>query len=181
MPSIFWREVREHYLVLKKLLRLLNNEMSALILISCANNMYFICCQLFSSFTNIGVDWVAELAFWFSLVYNIFRTILTLSLAALVDEYTKKIIACLRDVPSRSWCIETQRFSEQLAVDVTAFSAAGFFSLTRKLILAMASTVVTYELMVSSVINEVAIKQVTSYCKHYERFEEIGENVQQIS
>ncbi|XP_073838544.1 gustatory receptor for sugar taste 64b-like [Musca autumnalis] len=172
MPSIFWLETREHYLMLKRLLRNLNKEISALILLSGANNMYFICCQLFNSFTNIGVDWVAETAFWFSLLYSIFRTVLTFSLASMLDEYTKKIITCLRDVPSRSWCIETQRFSQQLSVDVTALTAAGLFTLTRKLILAMASTVVTYQLMVSSVINEGAIKQVTNYCKHYERFEE---------
>lgn len=49
----------------------------------------------------------------------------------------------------------------------------------------MASTVVTYQLMVSNVINEGAIKQVTNYCKHYERFEETfaaaaGDNGEQI-
>ncbi|XP_058975801.1 gustatory receptor for sugar taste 64b-like [Musca domestica] len=186
MPSIFWLETREHYLMLKKLLRDLNKEMSVLIFLSGANNMYFICCQLFNSFTNIGVDWVAEMAFWYSLLYNIFRTILTFSLASMLDEYTRKIIICLRDVPSRSWCTETQRFSQQLAVDVTAFTAAGLFTLTRKLILAMASTVVTYQLMVSNVINEGAIKQETNYCKHYERFEETfaaaaGDNGEQIS
>lgn len=31
--------------------------------------------------------------------------------------------------------LKTQRFSQQLSVDVTAFTAAGFFSLTRGLIL----------------------------------------------
>ncbi|XP_058975802.1 gustatory receptor for sugar taste 64b-like [Musca domestica] len=172
MPAIFWLETREHYLVLRKLLRLVNNELSALILLASANNMYFICFHLFNSFVNIGVDWVAEMAFWFSLLYNIVRTLLTLYLASLVNEYTKKIVSCLRDVPSRSWCVETQRFSQQLSVDVTAFTAAGFFSLTRGLILGMAGTVVTYQLMVTDVINEGSIKQVTDYCEKYEHIED---------
>lgn len=36
----------------------------------------------------------------------------------------------------------------------------------------MAGTVVTYQLMVTDIINEGSIKQVTDYCKKYERFEE---------
>uniref|UniRef100_A0A1I8PUQ0 Gustatory receptor n=2 Tax=Stomoxys calcitrans TaxID=35570 RepID=A0A1I8PUQ0_STOCA len=175
MPAIFWKETREHYLVLKKLLRLVNDAMWPLVLLSCENNMYFICFQLFNSFLNIGVDWVAEMAFWFSLLYSIVRAVLKIYLAAQVDEYTQKIASCLRDVPSRSWNMETQRFSEQLAVDVTAFSAADFFALTRKLILGMASTVVTYQLMVGDVINQGSIKQVTDFCKKYERFDHDNE------
>lgn len=50
MPGLFWLELREHYLVLRKLMRLVNDELSALILLACANNMYFICFQLFNSF-----------------------------------------------------------------------------------------------------------------------------------
>ncbi|KAM7357513.1 gustatory receptor 64b [Cochliomyia hominivorax] len=179
MPSIFWKETREHFLVLKRLMRIINMEISPIILLGLANNMYFICFQLFNSFNNIGVDWVAVAGFWFSLIFNIIRTIVTLYLATSVDEYTKKIISCLRDIPSKSWCMETQRFNEQLAVDLTAFTGGGFFFMTRKLILTMASTIITYELMVSDVINQGSIKQITDYCSHY--YEEPSYNYKQYS
>lgn len=72
--------------------------------------------------SNIGVDWVAEMAFWFSLLYNIVRTMLTLYLASLVHEYTKKIQRCLREVPSRSWSIEVGSLSIQLHISLAIWN-----------------------------------------------------------
>ncbi|XP_020716138.1 gustatory receptor for sugar taste 64b [Ceratitis capitata] len=159
LPTLFWTEVREHFLELLHLMRLLNDNIAPLILLACSNNMYFICFQLFNSFQNIGVDLIAVFAFWYSLFFAIFRTILTLLTASSVNDYSKKILLTLRSVPSTSWCTEAQRFSEQLAFDLTAWSGCGFFFITRQLILAMASTIFTYEVMVTDVINKGAIQQ----------------------
>ncbi|CAD7003824.1 unnamed protein product [Ceratitis capitata] len=138
LPTLFWTEVREHFLELLHLMRLLNDNIAPLILLACSNNMYFICFQLFNSFQNIGVDLIAVFAFWYSLFFAIFRTILTLLTASSVNDYSKKILLTLRSVPSTSWCTE------------------------------MASTIFTYEVMVTDVINKGAIQQVTNYCRPIE-------------
>ncbi|XP_054734432.1 uncharacterized protein LOC129241906 [Anastrepha obliqua] len=168
LPTLFWTEVREHFLELLHLMKLVNDNIAPLILLACSNNMYFICFQLFNSFQNIGVDLIAVIAFWYSLFFAISRTALTLFIASSINDYGKRILVTLRSVPSTSWCAEAQRFSEQLAFDLTAWSGCGFFYITRQLILAMASTIFTYEVMVSDVINKGSIQQITNYCKQIE-------------
>lgn len=50
MPETFWIEVRSNYLALMELVREVDGKLSIIIILSCANNMYFICMQLFNSF-----------------------------------------------------------------------------------------------------------------------------------
>lgn len=50
MPDSFWIEIRSHYLSLVELIRIVDDKLSLIILLSCANNMYFICVQLYYSF-----------------------------------------------------------------------------------------------------------------------------------
>lgn len=50
MADSFWIEVRTQYLVLVDLLQRVDEQMSAVVLLSCANNMFFVCHQLFNSF-----------------------------------------------------------------------------------------------------------------------------------
>ncbi|XP_017020336.1 gustatory receptor for sugar taste 64b [Drosophila kikkawai] len=167
MPAVFWTEVREHYLALKRLVRLLDAAIAPLVLLAFGNNMSFICFQLFNSFKNIGVDFIVMVAFWYSLIFAVVRTLLTIFVASSINDYERKIVTALRDVPSRAWSIEVQRFSEQLGNDMTALSGSGFFYLTRSLVLAMGTTIITYELMISDVINQGAIRQKTQYCREF--------------
>ncbi|XP_023167994.2 gustatory receptor for sugar taste 64b [Drosophila hydei] len=164
MPAIFWTEVRHHYLALKRLVRLLDAAVAPLVLLAFGNNMSFICFQLFNSFKNIGVDLIVMLAFWYSLIFAIIRTALTIFVASSINDFERKIITALRDVPAKAWTTEVQRFSEQLGNDMTAISGNGFFYVTRQLVLSMATTIITYELMISDVINQAAIRQRTVYC-----------------
>ncbi|KAH8371101.1 hypothetical protein KR093_006243 [Drosophila rubida] len=164
MPPIFWTEVRQHYLALKRLVRMLDAAIAPLVLLAFGNNMSFICFQLFNSFKNIGVDAIVMVAFWYSLIFAVARTTLTIFVTASINDYELKIITALRDVPSKAWTTEVQRFSEQLGNDMTALSGNGFFYLTRQLVLAMGTTIITYELMISDVINQATIRQRTVYC-----------------
>ncbi|EDV39561.1 uncharacterized protein Dana_GF10086 [Drosophila ananassae] len=167
MPAVFWTEVREHYLALKRLVRLLDAAIAPLVLLAFGNNMSFICFQLFNSFKNIGVDFIVMVAFWYSLVFAIVRTSLTIFVASSINDFERKIVTALRDVPTKAWSIEVQRFSEQLGNDMTALSGSGFFYLTRSLVLAMGTTIITYELMISDVINQGSIRQKTQYCRDF--------------
>ncbi|XP_055910875.1 uncharacterized protein LOC129945239 [Eupeodes corollae] len=153
LPEIFWKKVRNDFLAVKKLIRILNSRIENLILVSCAYSMYFICLQLFNSFTKSG-NLISKLFFWYSLLFVIGRTLFKLFAAAAIDDGSKKILETLKNIPSSSWGKELQLFFEQLLFDITAFSGCGFFFLTRKLIFAMAATIVTYELVVTDVIQE---------------------------
>ncbi|EDW19616.1 gustatory receptor for sugar taste 64b [Drosophila mojavensis] len=164
MPAVFWTEVRQHYLALKRLVRLLDSAVAPLILLAFGNNMSFICFQLFNTFKNIGVDLIVMVAFWYSLIFAIIRTTLTIFITSSINDFEQKIITDLRDVPSKAWTPEVQRFSEQLGNDMTALSGNGFFYVTRQLILSMTTTIITYELMISDVINQATIRQKTVYC-----------------
>lgn len=50
IPESTWAEVRVHYAHLCELLECINNTMAPVILLSCANNLYFICFQLLNCF-----------------------------------------------------------------------------------------------------------------------------------
>lgn len=96
------------------------------------------------------------LAFWYSLIFAILRTTLTIFVASSIHDFERKIITALRDVPAKAWTTEVrdlfyiisvnfnavcagqvQRFSEQLGNDMTALSGNGFFYVTRQLVLSV--------------------------------------------
>lgn len=43
-------EIREHYVRMCELLERVDNVLSSIILLSCVNNLYFVCCQLLNIF-----------------------------------------------------------------------------------------------------------------------------------
>lgn len=62
-----------------------------------------------------------------------------------IYDESKKPIDILRAAPH--WCTEVRRFSEHVVNDTIALSGMRFFYLTRKLILSVAGTIITYELV----------------------------------
>ena len=49
-PEMEWTIIREHYVLLCELLEMVDDNLSAIILLSCVNNLYFICNQLLNIF-----------------------------------------------------------------------------------------------------------------------------------
>lgn len=49
-PEFEWREIRMHYTQICELLEVVNDNLSLIVLLSCANNLYFICVQLLNIF-----------------------------------------------------------------------------------------------------------------------------------
>jgi gustatory receptor len=68
-------------------------------------------------------------------------------LAALIHDASNFPLEVLKAVPYEGWCIEVQRFIDQIRSQTIAFSGWKFFNLTRPTILAMLATIVTYELV----------------------------------
>lgn len=67
--------------------------------------------------------------------------------SASINDESKKPLDVFRAVSRQDWCIEVKRFSEEVANDVIALSGMKFFNLTRRLVLSVAGTIVTYELV----------------------------------
>lgn len=53
----------------------------------------------------------------------------------------------LRTIPNQGWFDETQRLSNQIQNDCIALSGKKFFVITRGIIITIAGTIVTYELV----------------------------------
>ncbi|XP_045450099.1 gustatory receptor for sugar taste 64f-like [Melitaea cinxia] len=163
LPEIFWRTIREEYCRAAQLVRKVDDVISGIIFISFANNLFFICLQLFNTLED-GIKGNGECSskgnpsgllggyeaasyFLFSLVYLITRSMAVSLIASQVNTASNVPATVLYDVPSPVYCVEVQRFLDQVNGDNVALSGLQFFSVTRGLLLTVAGTIVTYELV----------------------------------
>ncbi|KAM8709834.1 hypothetical protein ACLKA7_016611 [Drosophila subpalustris] len=146
MPPSFWSERRIQYRNICTLCRRMDNAISLITMVSFSNNLYFICVQLLRSLNEMP-SMAHAIYFYFSLIFLIGRTLAVSLYAASVHDESRYSLRYLRCVPKDSWCPETKRFAEEIASDLVALSGMKFFHLTRKLVLSVAGTIVTYELV----------------------------------
>ncbi|KAH8298647.1 hypothetical protein KR018_008563 [Drosophila ironensis] len=139
-------QIREHYVKLCELLEFVDSAMSSLILLSCVNNLYFVCYQLLNVFNKLRWP-INYVYFWYSLLYLIGRTAFVFLTAADINEESKRGLGVLRRVSGRSWCVEVERLIFQMTTQTVALSGKKFYFLTRRLLFGMAGTIVTYELV----------------------------------
>ncbi|XP_043649937.1 gustatory receptor for sugar taste 64a isoform X1 [Drosophila teissieri] len=139
-------QIREHYVKMCELLEFVDSAMSSLILLSCVNNLYFVCYQLLNVFNKLRWP-INYVYFWYSLLYLIGRTAFVFLTAADINEESKRGLGVLRRVSSRSWCVEVERLIFQMTTQTVALSGKKFYFLTRRLLFGMAGTIVTYELV----------------------------------
>ncbi|XP_037908137.1 gustatory receptor for sugar taste 64a-like [Hermetia illucens] len=141
-----WMEIRHHFVLLCELLEAVDETMSGIILLSSINNLYFICYQLLNILQKLRYT-INYVYFWYSLLYLASRTTGVFLHAASINDEAAKPLKILRAVPSRNWCSEIERFTDQITTQRVALSGMKFFYLTRKLFFGMAGTIVTYELV----------------------------------
>ncbi|XP_028037658.1 gustatory receptor for sugar taste 64f-like [Bombyx mandarina] len=163
LPEIFWRTTRETYCRATKLVRKVDEIINGILFISFANNLFFVCVQLFNTFDD-SVDMVGlcynyserrtkpvgsepVIYLLFSLGFLISRSIAVSLIASQVNLASTVPAPILYDVPSAVYCVEVQRFLEQVNGDNVALTGLQFFSVTRGLLLSVAGTIVTYELV----------------------------------
>ncbi|KAH8297673.1 hypothetical protein KR054_005220 [Drosophila jambulina] len=139
-------QIREHYVKMCELLEFVDSAISSLILLSCVNNLYFVCYQLLNVFNKLRWP-INYIYFWYSLLYLIGRTAFVFLTAADINEESKRGLGVLRRVSSRSWCVEVERLIFQMTTQTVALSGKKFYFLTRRLLFGMAGTIVTYELV----------------------------------
>nr|QZH55064.1 gustatory receptor 31 [Achelura yunnanensis] len=80
-------------------------------------------------------------------MYMLVRSLLVALVAASVHSASLAPAPVLYEVPSPVYCIEVQRFLEQLHGDTVALTGLQFFNVTKGLVLTIAGTIVTYELV----------------------------------
>uniref|UniRef100_A0A182NZ21 Uncharacterized protein n=1 Tax=Anopheles dirus TaxID=7168 RepID=A0A182NZ21_9DIPT len=153
----FWRDQCAHYRRVLELIRHVNRHIGAFIVISYSSNLFFICIQLVNVFQQ-SPSLIVTTYFWYSLAHLIGRIVaVSLYGSAIHDEYgrTRSILCALPT--DCGYLEEVQRFQRRVRHDSVALTGYGFFHLTRKLILKIAATVVTYELVLTQV-NEAEAK-----------------------
>ncbi|XP_033242684.1 gustatory receptor for sugar taste 64f isoform X1 [Drosophila miranda] len=146
MAPSYWSERRIQYRNICILCDKMDDAISLITMVSFSNNLYFICVQLLRSL-NTMPSVAHAVYFYFSLIFLIGRTLAVSLYSASVHDESRLTLRYLRCVPKDSWCPEVKRFSEEVINDEVALSGMKFFHLTRKLVLSVAGTIVTYELV----------------------------------
>ena len=85
--------------------------------------------------------------YWYSLIFLIARTSALFYFASSIHDESKRPLKILRTIPNEGWFNETQRFYQQVQDDYIALSGKKFFFITRGIIISIAGTVITYELV----------------------------------
>ncbi|XP_037300715.1 gustatory receptor for sugar taste 64f [Manduca sexta] len=166
LPPSFWRSLREDYNRATQLVRSFDDSISGVVFISYANNMFFICLQLYYSLGN-GLKgrqnyfrtacpnypsgpfggYEASIYLIYTVAF-IFSKFLAVSLITSdVHTSSMKAAPALYNIASSMYCEEIQRFLDQVHSDTVALSGFQFFYVTREIILSVVGTIVTYELV----------------------------------
>ncbi|XP_011881611.1 PREDICTED: gustatory receptor for sugar taste 64e-like [Vollenhovia emeryi] len=146
--TIDWCGLREDYAALSCLVKKVDNNVAPIILLSFANNLYFICLQLLNELSkpeNDGI--ISDIYFFGSFVFLIGRTVTVTLLAARIYDQSKEILPLLYTCSASAYNVETERLIYLLSTDDIMLTGMRFFSITRSFMLAVTGAIVTYEVV----------------------------------
>ncbi|XP_016986403.2 gustatory receptor 5a for trehalose [Drosophila rhopaloa] len=146
MPETYWTWSRTLYRSIVELIREVDDAVSGIMLISFGSNLYFVCLQLLKSINTMPSS-AHAVYFYFSLMFLLSRSTAVLLFVSAINDQAREPLRLLRLVPLEGYHPEVFRFAGELASDQVALTGLKFFNVTRKLFLAMAGTVATYELV----------------------------------
>ncbi|CAO1392085.1 unnamed protein product [Diamesa hyperborea] len=152
----FWHEIRCHYNVLCDLVIQADEIISPFILVYCFSNMFFICQKLFIQFEKKRAKWERYYSYYSS-VFLIARTVSMLYFGASVNEKSNEAKFVMRDVPTKSFSgVDYRRLLDVIHSNSVALSGSKFFYVTKGMILTLAGTILTYELVLLQQIEDIA-------------------------
>ncbi|XP_061387474.1 gustatory receptor for sugar taste 61a [Musca vetustissima] len=146
IPDALWNQIRQHHIQLCEFMEKVNEHLSAIVLISALNNMYFICNQLLNIFTKHRYP-ISIVYFWVALVFLLGHTCGVFMFASRIREASLLPLKILYLVPSGCWTEEVQRFMAQLLDETVGLTGKYFYTVTRQGFFGLMSTIVTYEFM----------------------------------
>ncbi|XP_033228444.1 gustatory receptor for sugar taste 64f-like isoform X5 [Belonocnema kinseyi] len=146
MPEWWWAEARMDFNRLSTMTRYVDSHISDIVLLSFSTNLYFICIQLLHSFNPMR-NAVQTAYFCFSFGFLLVRTAAVSLYAAGIHDESVLPAPVLYSVSSSNYSTEVDRFLTQVTTDNISFTGMKFFSITRSLVLTVAGTIVTYELV----------------------------------
>ncbi|XP_060809403.1 gustatory receptor for sugar taste 64a-like [Amyelois transitella] len=143
-----WRKIREAYVKQAMLVRTVNDGVGALITLSCFVNFYFISLQLFLGITQgLTGGLLKQVYYIVSLCWVVMRISGVVLAASDVNLHSKMALQYLHGCNFKYYNVEVDRLQNQLTKDYVALSGMGFFTLTKTILLQMAGSVITYELV----------------------------------
>ncbi|KAL7303890.1 hypothetical protein TKK_0004011 [Trichogramma kaykai] len=146
MPEWWWAEARIDFNRLASMTRRVDSQISDIVLLSFSTNLYFICIQLLNSFKPMP-NAIQTIYFCFSFGFLLLRTAAVSLYAAAIYDESRLPAPVLYGVCSSNYSTEVRRFLNQVTTDSISLTGMKFFSITRSLILTVAGTIVTYELV----------------------------------
>ncbi|CAH1369044.1 unnamed protein product, partial [Tenebrio molitor] len=144
--EITWKKLREDYDKLCRFCKALDEQISYIVLLAFASDLFFILVQLCSSLKRMRNNWERFYFYW-SFGLLILRTVCLCLIGAKVNDESIKPLPILNSVPSDIYNIEIQRLIQQIASTPVAITGKNIFSITKGLILSIAGAIVTYELV----------------------------------
>ncbi|XP_039965715.1 gustatory receptor 5a for trehalose-like [Bactrocera tryoni] len=146
MPETYWTRTRLQYRLICDLIEQVDSAVSGIIMLSFANNLFFVCIQLLRSINKMAST-SHFIYFYASLSFLLGRTLAVSLYLSEINERSREPLGVIKHVPKEGYCAEVDRFEHEIAVDNVALTGLQYFNVTRGLILTVAGTIVTYELV----------------------------------
>lgn len=146
MPLEFFLKFRKHYRTIIMLCDLVDDTICSITLVSFSNNFFYICIQFLEIFDPAPTR-LHSFSYWFSLSYLIIKSYFVSVYCSRVHEESRVPLDILRCVPRKSWHPELKRFMEEIKNREIGLSGMKFFYITKGLILTVASSIFTYDLV----------------------------------
>ncbi|KAG5891343.1 hypothetical protein JTB14_034410 [Gonioctena quinquepunctata] len=145
-PDSTWKDLREDYNILACLCKFVNRKVGPVILLSFAANLGILLILLFNSL-NIKKGIIGELYLYYAFLFLLSKTVGVCILGAKVNDGSRKPLMYLYSVPAATHNVEIDRLIRQIIRDDMALSGMNFFHIRRNIILKIAGSIVTYELV----------------------------------
>lgn len=146
MPLEFYLKFRVHYRNIIMLCDLVDNSICSITLVSFSNNFFYICIVFLEVFDPAPTR-LHSFSYWFSLCYLLIKSYFVSVYCSRVNEESLVPLDILRCVPRESWHQELQRFMNEIKNRQIGLSGMKFFYITKGLILTVAGSIFTYDLV----------------------------------
>ncbi|XP_044005840.1 gustatory receptor for sugar taste 64f-like [Aphidius gifuensis] len=147
IERINWRKIKEKYAIMNELVKEADDIVSPLILLSCCMNVYMICVQTSEGIRILTSEAKIPIFHCWALFSIVFRTMVVVLSTAKIDDESGHALSIFSCCHPSVFIIEVIWMQQKLSIDRVSFTAMKFFPMTRKFILTITGTIVTYEIV----------------------------------